>query len=64
MNATFCMKCEMSVKREARGGEKIKRLLPVHCSGSQKLLLTEGRGVKRTNQNAIQYLHENCHLSG
>ena len=42
-----------------RGEGKIKRLLPVHCSGASAHLrsqvLTDGGDVKRTNQNTIHY---------
>ena len=50
-----------SILREERDEErrKIKRLLPVHCSGSSAHLrpqvLTDGGDVKRTNQNTIHY---------
>ena len=47
--------------REKRdeGRRKIKRLLPVHCSGSsahpRPQVLTDSGDVKRTNQNTIHY---------
>ena len=48
--------------------KKIKRLLPVHCSGSfsplRPQVFTDGGDVERTNQNISHLLLKNCHLSG
>ena len=38
---SFHVKCETSAKRKTRGGGKIKRLFPVHCSGSSTHLRSE-----------------------